>query len=1018
MFSGVCGQIFCARKKQTSGRKNITSTNQSPPTRSALCTALGAMASDDDDFGLDLPPPGPMVDFGEVSSQRRKKGKSGGRKKKPSLDPMLAAWIKAGNGESKADCGDKGAALTSLSKPGAVVDIVELNEPSTAAEPPSQRSGASGNSGARSEFTSGSASAADLLRVIQKDLNTLADDSKRKRRRALARIKADLGALFSRVPALYVEPGPGSDGKQSDGGGVVTTSGSKGAPSDGDEQLITGLFGGTAKPLLRRFGDSSESCRESAVTLVTEFARRAANLGQFLPFIIPVLRHRMSSKTPHPYFSKRIALSGATDDLADIREENEDDEKLFNWETPDPTETSEEVRLLNTKLLRIVVARCRKQLYPFLSDVVTLCVLALGDRYPDVRAECFACITELCEHFPAQVRGCAVDMAKIVMPSLRHRHARIRIAALRALRALVTCGGAAAIRTLTAFREHNVVVLKAFFHGETRVNFFASLCEDPNARVRREFFACMNYFMTELHERFNYETLIMPYVLAGLMDEEEDIQRAALATIERLGKEHEEWNKEKLEDQKYYGRLAERKSMTGRVEGMEALLPKPHKRRPTLGEREVVMRFAVRFLSPVTRELGDWRRGTKSRAAKLMQIILLYTEDFINDELQGVLAALTRHILEPELADDIAVALRLVGRFGDFGVITGEVRRALDRSCEDKHQERQLTALACVLEGAPARVATMHISPLLDVLLDPDVLAFRRAENLLAFGRIVAGISRVLDALPPAEAAALVRRGAPQRVEPRWLQKARRDGEQSGQEDAGVGASNTKSGPGGDSKAKEDAKTMADSPYYHFKSTPTEDAKKYRPQPLNAKASETMAKVAMLEGGGDGVGRSGNGGAGAKVEGALGGVHMVLAGALAFVTRHSRIARLVDEGDRETVLGQLDKGLASLVAHTPSAKAQPAKTGRCDRAKVLNGVYGPALLRAQTARCERLAAAWSADSYDMLLLEWLVELTPPKRVPQALRERLLKALDAGARVASDDAARAKMNKLSKALRKA
>lgn len=65
------------------------------------------------------------------------------------------------------------------------------------------------------------------------------------------------------------------------------------------------------------------------------------------------------------------------------------------------------------------------------------------------------------------------------------RACQVRVAAVRALRALVPCGAADALLTLTAFQDPHYVPVRAFYGPCVRVNFCARLAIDASVQARR-----------------------------------------------------------------------------------------------------------------------------------------------------------------------------------------------------------------------------------------------------------------------------------------------------------------------------------------------------------------------------------------------------------------------------------------------------------------------------------------------------------------------------------------------------
>ena len=74
---------------------------------------------------------------------------------------------------------------------------------------------------------------------------------------------------------------------------------------------------------------------------------------------------------------------------------------------------------------------------------------------------------------------------KILIPITLNPTCQVRVAAVRALRALVPCGAADALLTLTAFQDPHYVPVRAFYGPCVRVNFCARLAVDASVQARR-----------------------------------------------------------------------------------------------------------------------------------------------------------------------------------------------------------------------------------------------------------------------------------------------------------------------------------------------------------------------------------------------------------------------------------------------------------------------------------------------------------------------------------------------------
>jgi hypothetical protein len=139
------------------------------------------------------------------------------------------------------------------------------------------------------------------------------------------------------------------------------------------------------------------------------------------------------------------------------------------------------------------------------------------------------------EQLAEALRGVAPQMCASIMPHLLHKHARIRISAINAVRAMVPLGAGDCIRDLAAFRESNIIVFKEFYDGATRVNYMGSLVVDTNPKVRLCFFEMLCDWLINMRDVNNYETLVMPYCLTGFSDPSPAIQKLVFDTLEELG---------------------------------------------------------------------------------------------------------------------------------------------------------------------------------------------------------------------------------------------------------------------------------------------------------------------------------------------------------------------------------------------------------------------------------------------------------------------------------------------------
>jgi len=225
------------------------------------------------------------------------------------------------------------------------------------------------------------------------------------------------------------------------------------------------------------------------------------------------------------------------------------------------------------------------------------------------------------------------------------------------------------------------------------------LVDDENVRVRQTFYRMVCTWIEHLPERYDYETLIMPYVLSALCDSVPDIQTLAQDCLERLGSTYEDDRADELRDQLQYGKALEAQHRAA-VAGLPTVLPAPFKQRPRLGSRIIVERFVPRLMSAILAELVDWKSKTRLRATTLLRSLMVYAEA----DMAPHTAALWSTLVKPSVWHDVSIRAALVdcARLLAEHVIPANTlgllcpMLAIDESLEDA--SAMSDRCACVLE--------------------------------------------------------------------------------------------------------------------------------------------------------------------------------------------------------------------------------------------------------------------------------------------------------------------------------
>ena len=384
-----------------------------------------------------------------------------------------------------------------------------------------------------------------------------------------------------------------------------------------------------AKPLLRRFEDPSEQCRETATDAFASLARRSDAVLELLPYAIPVLRDRL----------------GPADE-----------------DSRDPREPSEEVRARTHALLRALLDSAETGVAAYASDAVEILVYTVEDAHADVALESCACLETLVTHLGRRLAPVSKRLAWSFAPNLTHRRARVRSATLRAMRGLMHCGAHETMLDLAAFRHPNLVPVKAFYGEDRKVNYFGKLATDASPQVRREFIATLGDWMTTLVERTDHEPRLLPYVLSALVDESDDVRRDATALMDRLGEQYEREHEKELKSTMTY--MPEHFGEDVYGEGEDALrLPPPFERRPRLGSRVLVKNNFAGLVNPVVAEMSSWQLELRAKAAALLRTNMVFLEENATQHTQSLCSAFVAASRDDVVSRDVFECCRLMGRF-------------------------------------------------------------------------------------------------------------------------------------------------------------------------------------------------------------------------------------------------------------------------------------------------------------------------------------------------------------------
>ena len=296
-------------------------------------------------------------------------------------------------------------------------------------------------------------------------------------------------------------------------------------------------------------------------------------------------------------------------------------------------ETSEEVRVLLAEIVTIIVSSTvfdclRAYIDPIVNIIRALCM----DTYGNVIIEGCEAMSEFAQNGGDQLLYFAENMARSLFTALVDKHAKVRIAGLKALKHVFYCGvfkfNANIMEYLIGFRDPNLVAIKDFYEHTTKLNYFAMFIVDRSTIVRDYFYKTIGELLMKLPDKKDHEGRLFPYLLTGLYDQNDGIRENVFEMIEELGRIYEEEYEKDIREIKQFGYTPEW-GLNGAVKDSDLPLPYPFVHRPCLGSRILVRSYVRRYLKALYNEVNDWIQENRERSSQLLMFSIIYTEDFM-----------------------------------------------------------------------------------------------------------------------------------------------------------------------------------------------------------------------------------------------------------------------------------------------------------------------------------------------------------------------------------------------------
>ncbi|KAL0840952.1 hypothetical protein ABMA28_014745 [Loxostege sticticalis] len=358
---------------------------------------------------------------------------------------------------------------------------------------------------------------------------------------------------------------------------------------------LTVVFPEVYAYVLKSFSDVSEACREASALIISNFVERLPLNDYYLTYILPVIVRRIGC--------------------------------------PEIVEESEEIRLVLIELVRKIIEKYKitHLLSPFINDFTSILTKTSADPFPKVKLEAFDCIIMLTKVLQRDFHFQCESYVKPVLSNFAHQHFRVRVAAIKAIGAIVIAGNG-----------------KCF---ELSITPMAEKLFDENSQVRLQVTLEVGNWMLNYRDRYSFWHRMIPLLLTSLSDVMADIRETATKLWTDIGLQYMEENEEDL------------KKKTDFLKDVPSHYP--DLKRPNMGCRVLVQSNIGKIVPAIWREMDGWQADARLRVSQLLCWLILCAEEGSTQHAQTIVKTLHRGASDddPRIILEIKRASELFGYF-------------------------------------------------------------------------------------------------------------------------------------------------------------------------------------------------------------------------------------------------------------------------------------------------------------------------------------------------------------------
>jgi hypothetical protein len=506
------------------------------------------------------------------------------------------------------------------------------------------------------------------------------------------------------------------------------------------------LFRDNCKRIFKLLSDPDEKCREMSTLIALKFSSKATDFVSVLGYLMPCVMERLPQGLAYDEEMKVFVTDMDTHEAyrRGRAVDRQDRTGTLGASTHIIVESSEEIRCVLAKLVFTLIKRSFELgaamiLTPYFHEIILCLQYHLADPYPELKVVACNALQFLCQiaEYESGMKFFAVGLVRAILPVLRHRHAKVRLAAVSALRhcmcvpdrAKLKGSGTEALPDLVGFREENVLQVAAFYRVEVQINYLAELVGDNSVLVREEVAKMLTMFLTELGDRYDHQTRLLPYLLDLLIDEAEPVRTISMNCLKICGQQYEDEHQGEIIERRQYG-----------VDGdtrinVDKALPAPFSERPRLGVRLYIRGNTKRFLNALVSELTNWQAQTRLKSVSLLKIVVCACEEHLTVEAHTLLPSFVTALNYAKNDGDKALQTALFELFELFGRyllpetyvhfiiprLRGD-RDVVQFGIDAQTRESVLQLLKCLIVGSRYLQVLPHFESVVETVCDPFII--------------------------------------------------------------------------------------------------------------------------------------------------------------------------------------------------------------------------------------------------------------------------------------------------------